>query len=103
MDEIDKRAENLLQLGKITNKFENEPFEVRYGLLVNQAREMAFKFNVPYILSQPMLDISRYPKLIEILKILLGPEIGISPIMHLRAKPPSKYGLHNFSYGVPLH
>ena len=64
---------------------------------------MAFKFNVPYILSQSMLDVSRYSKLQEILKILLGTEIGISPIMHLRAKPPAKYGLHNFSHGVPLH
>ena len=35
MEEIDKRAENLLKLGKIQNKFENERFEIRYGLLVN--------------------------------------------------------------------
>ena len=50
-----------------------------------------------------MLGLFKDKKLISILKPLLGDEIGVSPIMHLRAKPPAKYGLNNFSFGVPMH
>jgi len=86
--EIDERARRLQREGKLSDLHENEPFERRYALLHRQCPEIGERFDIMHLLGRAMFDFLRHPKLLDVAECLLGREISLNPIQHVRAKLP---------------
>jgi len=103
--ELDRRAEALKQSGLITDLHEQAPFSTRYGLLMAQSSAIQDQFDVVPIYSQAMFTFFHTPVLLEALSQLLGGELSLNPIHHVRAKPPQAQtadGVKGY-FSVPWH
>lgn len=85
---IDERARALHAEGKLTELYENEPFERRIALLSKDCPEINKKLDIMYTRGPAMFDFLRSDKLLNVVECLLGRELSCNPIQHLRAKLP---------------
>lgn len=102
---IDRRAKRLKEKGEIQNLFETEPFETRYARLFEQSSNIAYGFDVMYMLGEGMFNFFNNAKLLDAIEPLVGPEITCNPIQHVRAKPPNRVEGHKKPsfHNVPWH
>lgn len=87
---VDQRAQALQAEGKITELYEQEPFERRFALLYAQSPEINRGFDIMHLRGQAMFQFLHNPKLLDVVECLLGQEIACNPIQHIRSKMPWK-------------
>ena len=87
---VDQTALEWQAKGELQNLHREAPFERRMALLAEQSPGIANSFDIQSILSQALFDHLRHPKMLAILEQLLGPEISLNPIHHVRVKPPAR-------------
>ncbi|MBN8525469.1 MAG: phytanoyl-CoA dioxygenase family protein [Planctomycetes bacterium] len=100
---IDARARALHAAGLICDLHADAPFATRFGLLARQSDEMHGGNDIADILGDAMFALMRHPRLLDAVASLLGDEISLNPIQHLRAKPPAEQGRRLGYYEVPWH
>ncbi|GGG18887.1 phytanoyl-CoA dioxygenase family protein [Paenibacillus abyssi] len=101
---IDERARRLKSEGKITELYENEPFERRIILLSEQSKEITKNLDIMFTLGEAMFDFLRNDRLLNVVESLLGREISCNPIQHMRAKLPWRgVGEQPADENVPWH
>lgn len=88
-DYIDKRACELKEQGKLSDLFENEPFERRYAMLFQQCPEIGAQMDIMHLRMESLYQFLKNDRLLDIVECLLGSELTCNPIQHLRAKLPS--------------
>jgi ectoine hydroxylase-related dioxygenase (phytanoyl-CoA dioxygenase family) len=99
---IDARARALQAEGKITNLYENEPWEKRFARLYEQAPEIGSGMDVMHLRGPATFGFFRNDNLLDAVESIIGPEITCSPIQHIRAKVPNVASKSGF-YNVPWH
>ena len=87
---IDRRACELFDEGKLTDRCEGAPFDSRYGLLLKQTDEIDQGMDIMHMRSIAMFTFLSNGNLLDLVEPLVGPEITCNPIQHVRAKPPFK-------------
>jgi phytanoyl-CoA hydroxylase len=101
---IDKKCEELAAEGKKINPHKNQPFENRAAFLLKETAGFFAKFDVDTILGPELLNHFKHPKMISVVKELLGESISLNPIHHIRVKPPALSDTENNGYfNVPWH
>ena len=100
---IDRRANELYDAGKLSDRCEGAPFDTRYGLLLRQTGEIGAGMDIMQMRTPAMFSFLSNPSLLDLVEPLVGPEITCNPIQHVRAKPPSEFGDSSWSHGVPWH
>ena len=88
--ELDNRCAQLLSEGLITNAYADAPFEQRFGLLLEQCDDIQGGFDIDSLGFDEFFNQLRNPKLLDIIESIMGSNISINPIHHLRAKPPAQ-------------
>ena len=99
---IDRRARELADDGKITDLYEDAPFERRFALLYAQTPEIGQGMDIMQMRGAAMFAFLRNDNLLDAVESLIGAEITCNPIQHIRAKPPESKGSAGF-YNVPWH
>jgi phytanoyl-CoA hydroxylase len=100
---LDVRARALHAAGLIQELHAEAPFATRFGLLSAQCDEMHGGNDSTDILGDDLFALMRHPKMLDAVGSLLGGEISLNPIQHLRAKPPAGAGRRLGYYEVPWH
>lgn len=100
---IDARARALHAEGLLKDLHADAPFATRFGLLSAQCDELHGGNDSTDILGDELFTLMRHPKMLDAVGSLLGPEITLNPIQHLRAKPPAEQGRRMGYYEVPWH
>ncbi len=102
---VDRRAAELKEQGKITHRFEGEPFERRYAKLYSQSKEIGNGLDIFFMRGQAMFRFLHNPNLLDVVESLLGEELTCNPIQHLRAKVPQavKGNVPDYFQNVPWH
>lgn len=102
---IDRRARRLQAKASIQDLHAEAPFETRMALLMAQDPTIHKGFDIDTIASQPLLDHLAHPKMLAVVRELLGEEISLNPIHHIRAKPPtlSEDEARDGFFNVPWH
>lgn len=101
---LDRRAEKLLQEGKIKNLYSDTPFLTRFSRLYKQNREIDIGLDIMQMQSRPIFEFLHNQNLLDALQSILGSEITCSPIQHLRAKAPDRLNEKpNARHTVPWH
>ena len=99
---LDETCEALLREGLITDAHYDAPFTKRFGLLIAQADEIQGGLDIDQSLLDEFFELLSHEKILNVIRSILGDEISINPIHHLRAKPPAKHKDVGF-YSVPWH
>ncbi len=86
---IDSRARELHTGGKIEHLHEEEPFDLRFGLLARQCGEIAQGMDIMHHRGPSMFGFLFNDHLLDAVESIVGPEITCSPIQHIRPKPPA--------------
>ena len=104
-DWVDARARQLFIEEEITDLHEDQPFEIRFGLLFGQSKRMDEVMDIMHARGRAMFDFLHNPKLLDATQSFTGPEIVCNPIQHLRAKPPVRFDPDTGPslYVVPWH
>ena len=102
-DHLDARARALHAEGLIRELHADAPFETRFALLAAQCDEIHGGNDTTDILGDALFRFMRHPRLLDAIAALVGPEISLNPIQHLRAKPPAAAGRRIGFYEVPWH
>ncbi|MEK7415494.1 MAG: phytanoyl-CoA dioxygenase family protein [Planctomycetota bacterium] len=102
-EHIDARARALHHDGLIKDLHADAPFATRFGLIAVQSDEVHGGYDTTDILGDKMFALMRHPKMLKAVGSLLGDEITLNPIQHLRAKPPADQGRRRSHYEVPWH
>ena len=101
---LDRKAEELMADGKLTETFRDASFDKRFGLLYAQTPEISKGLDIMFVLGKASFEFLKNPNLLNAVASLLGSEITCSPIQHIRAKPPaSDQGSGAGFYNVPWH
>lgn len=101
---IDKRANQLLAEGKITDIAADEPFEHRFAALYAQDPSVSAGMDIMQMRGPAMFKFLRNDNCLDAVECLVGPEIACNPIQHVRAKPPAgETGTGAGFYNVPWH
>jgi hypothetical protein len=102
---IDRRARDLHAEGAIRELHEDAPFDVRFGLLMAQSEAIQSGFDVVPLFGEAMFRFFHLPRLLDALELLLGPELSLNPIHHVRGKPPQSQcsDAHKGYFSVPWH
>jgi hypothetical protein len=102
---IDRRARELHAAGKIGELHADAPFTRRFGLLMAQSAEIQDGFDVVPMLGRALFRFTRTPRLLDALEQLIGPELSLNPIHHVRGKPPQAQcsDAHKGYFSVPWH
>lgn len=101
---IDARARAYQAEGKISNLYEQEPFERRLMLLAEECPEIQRNLDIQNVLGRAMFDFFHNDRLLAVVEQLLGTELSCNPIQHIRAKMPWKgEGEQPLSESVPWH
>ena len=102
---IDRRAQELLAAGAITALHQDAPFSQRFGLLMAQSPAIQDQFDVVPLYGRALFAFFHHPLLLDALSQLIGPELSLNPIHHIRAKPPQAQtaeGVKGY-FSVPWH
>ncbi len=100
---IDARAKELAARGQLQELHPEAPFATRFGLLATQCGRMHERFDIVDLLGDELFRLMRHPRILAAIASLVGPEITLNPIQHLRAKPPAESGRRLGYYEVPWH
>ena len=100
---IDRRAQELLEQGKISDLHEREPFDRRLTLICEESMEIYPEFDIYKLRAEAAFQFLRNDNLLDLVECLVGPEITCSPIQHLRAKLPSRLTAGAAGHIVPWH
>ena len=101
---LDRRAREFHAAGMLTELHEDAPFETRFGLLAAQCPDLHGGMDTTDLLGDELFAFMRHPKMLAALASLLGPELTLNPIQHLRAKPPGVADRARAGYyEVPWH
>jgi phytanoyl-CoA hydroxylase len=100
---LDARARALQRDGLLRDLHEDAPFQTRFGLLSAQCDEMHGGLDSTDILGDELFALMRHGRMLDAIASLVGPEISLNPIQHLRAKPPAALGRRLGYYEVPWH
>ena len=102
---IDRRARELLTARAITELHQAAPFAQRYGLLMAQSPAIQDAFDVVPLYGRALFSFFHHPLLLDALSQLIGPELSLNPIHHIRAKPPQAQTAENVKgyFSVPWH
>jgi len=86
---IDRRARELLAAGKISQLYEEAPFNRRLALICHENAEIYPELDIMYLRGKVSFDFLRNDNLLDVVEGLVGPEIICSPIQHIRPKLPA--------------
>ncbi len=100
--ELNRRCKQLLAEGLIKDAHYDAPFETRFGLLLEQADEIQGAFDIDSLGFNDFFTQLGNPKILDVIESIIGPEISINPIHHLRAKPPAHQKETGY-FSVPWH
>ena len=102
---IDQRARELQAKGVITDLHADAPFTRRFGLLMAQSAEIQQGFDVVPLFGQALFAFLHTKRMLDALEQLIGPELSLNPIHHIRAKPPQDQcsDQHKGYFSVPWH
>ena len=100
--ELDKRCTELLADGLITDAHPEASFAERFALLIAQSDEIQGGMDIDQLLHDAFFHQLSHPKLLDVISSILGDDISINPIHHLRTKPPARYKDAGF-FSVPWH
>lgn len=96
--EIDKRAQQLLSSGELSNLYENESFETRLAKISAETPKLAVSIWNGILHGPGIFGLITAPSILDVMEDIVGPEIIASSVYRLRPKIP------NFGYGeVPWH
>lgn len=84
----DEHIRKLLRDGKITNAFENEPFETRLIRVYQECTEHIPTTFRPELHKPGMFGLFFHPRLLDLVEQILGPEIRLFPNYSVRPKLP---------------
>ena len=85
---VDRRANELLAEGKISDLHADAPFEKRLALINAQCSEIYPELDIYRLRGKASFDFLSNGNLIDLVESIVGPEITCSPIQHIRAKLP---------------
>ncbi len=85
---IDRRAEQLLAEGKITDLFASEPFDRRLAAICRECDEIYEKLDIMHFRGRASFEFLSNDHLLDLVEGLVGPEITCSSVQHTRAKLP---------------
>ena len=93
---IDERALNFKKRELITDLFEDEPFATRFARIAEQidpeiegiGRELTWGLDIMHARLQPMFEFFFNPNLLAPVENIIGSEITLSPIQHIRPYVP---------------
>jgi phytanoyl-CoA hydroxylase len=85
---IDQRASEMHDEGRISELFENEPFERRIWKISLECLDLYAQLDIMKLRGEAMFEFLRNENLMDVVEGLVGPEITCSPIQHIRAKLP---------------
>ncbi|MDA0747068.1 MAG: phytanoyl-CoA dioxygenase family protein [bacterium] len=85
---IDRRARELHAEGKISQTYEEEPFERRIWKISQECLDLYGELDIMKLRGKAAFDFLRNQNLLDAIEALVGPEITCSPIQHVRAKMP---------------
>lgn len=107
MDDYDQLVDNLAErwqaAGLVKSTYRGLPFEQRFTRVVQDAGEAGVKWidyfdlslpqtgvtpETPIHLSAAIFDLLRNPRLLDVVEMIIGSEILVNPIHHVRIKPP---------------
>ncbi len=101
---IDQRCEALISEGRKINPHREKSFEKRAGYLMNEVDGFLNNFDVDTILGPELLNHFKHPKMIAVVQELLGENISLNPIHHIRVKPPESPEKESSGFfNVPWH
>jgi phytanoyl-CoA hydroxylase len=102
---IDRRARALHASGSLRDLHEDAPFATRFGLLMAEDPAIQDGFDVTSLRGPAMWRFLRTPRLLDAVEALIGPEISLNPIAHVRAKPPQSQTADRVKgfFSVPWH
>jgi phytanoyl-CoA hydroxylase len=96
--EIDKRANELVADGDLSQLYDNEPFETRLAKISGETPKLAVSIWNGILHGPAIFNLITNPKLLDVAEAFCGDEIIASSVYRLRPKIP------NFGYGeVPWH
>src|SRR5688572_26950258 len=89
---VERTAEKRLAEGKITHRYENEPFETRlYRLYEGNMVDAPTQFR-PELHLPGMFDLFFHPQVLDLVERFLGPEVRLYPNYTVRPKFPEWKG-----------
>jgi phytanoyl-CoA hydroxylase len=101
---MDLRCEKLKSEGTEVNPHHDAPFEKRAALLMDQANNFLGGFDVDTVLGPELFAHLKHPRMLSVIQELLGENISLNPIHHIRVKPPQKEGEKGAGFfNVPWH
>ena len=86
---IDQRAHELLSEGKISQLYDDQPFERRLARICRENKEIYPELDIMRLRGKASFDFLRNDNLLAIVEDFVGPEITCSPIQHMRPKLPT--------------
>jgi hypothetical protein len=86
---IDRRARELHAAGKLTQLYENAPFERRLALICRENAEIYPELDIYILRGQAAFTFLGNEHLLDMVEGLVGPEITCNPIQHIRPKLPA--------------
>ena len=88
-ERIEQRARELLEANKISQLYEDEPFERRLAWICRENAEIYAELDIMHFRGRASFEFLRNKNLLDMVESLVGPEIICSPIQHTRAKLPN--------------
>ena len=89
---VDREAERLMAAGRITDDFSDAPFETRIARLFEHCMDVAPTSFRPELHGPRLFDLFFHPQLLDVVQLLLGPEIRLYPNYTARPKFPEWKG-----------
>ena len=85
---INRRANELLAAGKISELYADQPFNHRLVSICRQCDEIYANLDIMHFRGRASFEFLRNDNLLDIIEGLVGPEITCGPVQHTRAKLP---------------
>lgn len=102
---IDRHARELQAAGTLSDLHAEAPFATRFGLLMAQTPAIQDGFDVAQLRGPALWRFLHTARLLDAVAALIGDEISLNPIAHVRAKPPQHQtadGVKGY-FSVPWH
>jgi len=97
-EEIDKRADQLVEAGALSRSYAEEGFETRLARISQETDELALSIWNGILHGPAIFHLITHPRLLDAAEQICGPELIASSVYRLRPKIP------NYGYGaVPWH
>lgn len=101
---IDQRLEALREEGRSLEPFSELPFEQRAGKVLAQASDFFAGFDLNTgLLGPEVFGHLSHPRMLAAVAQILGDEISLNPVMHVRIKPPHGEATRTGYDNVPWH